>query len=62
MSVMTHRADQMVAHEATVVLHGMHPRRGYPVTWHLTPLPAAPGETALFRVESADGEIDDDVV
>ncbi|NTW39092.1 MAG: hypothetical protein HGA44_04265 [Cellulomonadaceae bacterium] len=54
--------DQLVAQEATVVLHGMHPLRGYPVTWHLTPLHTVPGETPLFRVESADGEIDDDVV
>ena len=41
---------------ASAVLHGLHPLRGYPVTWHLTPL-----ERGQFLVERADGHIDDDL-
>lgn len=57
----------------SAVLHGVHPLRGYPVTWHLTPLGAqapryggeihahTPG-TADFLVERADGHIEDPLV
>jgi hypothetical protein len=41
---------------ATVVLHGRHPLRGYPVTWHVTQL-SAPGTTPRFVVERADGHL-----
>ena len=34
--------------------------RGYPVTWHLTPVPGGPGTPVSFLVERADGDIDDD--
>ncbi|WP_024286201.1 hypothetical protein [Cellulomonas sp. KRMCY2] len=44
---------------ASAVLHGMHPLRGYPVTWHLTPLVARPQHPAEFLVERADGHIED---
>ena len=42
------------------VLHGTHPIRGYPVTWHLTPVPGGPNTPVTFLVERADGDIDDD--
>lgn len=41
------------------VLHGTHPLRGYPATWHLTPLPSAGRGAASFLVERADGHIAD---
>lgn len=44
----------------SAVVHGRHPMRGYPVTWHLTPVPGGPGTPVSFLVERADGEIDDD--
>ena len=49
---------------ASAVLHGIHPLRGYPVTWHLTPLTALVpgGRGAMFLVERADGHIDDALV
>lgn len=47
---------------SSAVLHGVHPLRGYPVTWHLTPLPPAGRGSAAFLVERADGDIVDDVV
>lgn len=49
----------------SAVLHGTHPLRGYPVTWHLTPIAAqghhAPAHHAPteFLVERADGILDD---
>lgn len=43
------------------VLHGMHPLRGYEVTWHITALPADGKGRANFLVERADGRIRDDV-
>lgn len=48
----------------SAVLHGMHPLRGYPVTWHLTPIPAPGHHHGLtdFLVERADGLIDDPLV
>lgn len=45
---------------ASAVLHGVHPLRGYPVTWRLTPLPSRRGE-ATFLVERADGHIETDM-
>lgn len=50
----THRRPHRTA--TTVVLHGIHPLRGYPVTWHVTPLDA-PGTTTAFLVERADGHL-----
>lgn len=47
---------------ASAVLHGIHPLRGYAVTWHLTPLPAAGSGPATFLVERADGHIEDRTV
>lgn len=47
---------------ASAVLHGLHPLRGYPVTWHLTPLPATRHTPANFLVECADGFIEDPTV
>lgn len=44
----------------TAVVHGRHPTRGYPVTWHLTPVPGRVGRRAEFLVEQADGMIEDD--
>ena len=44
----------------TAVVHGMHPTRGYPVTWRLTPVPGRLGRRAEFLVEQADGMIDDE--
>ena len=35
---------------ATAVVHGMHPTRGYPVTWRITPVPGRRGR-AEFLVE-----------
>ena len=40
----------------TAVVHGMHPMRGYPVTYRITPVSGR----AAYLVESADGQIDDD--
>lgn len=48
-----------VGRGAAAVLHGTHPLRGYAVTWHLTPLPAAARGLASFVVERADGHITD---
>ena len=45
---------------ASAVVHGMHPTRGYPVTWHITPVPGGLRRRAEFLVEQADGCIDDD--
>jgi hypothetical protein len=46
-----------------VVVHGMHPLRGYPVTWRLTPLAGHhKNGHHEFLVERADGHIDDDFV
>lgn len=47
---------------ASVVLHGTHPLRGYPVTWHLTPLGTHRTGPADFLVERADGHIEDPLV
>lgn len=47
---------------ASAVLHGTHPLRGYPVTWHLTPLGTHQTGPADFLVERADGHIEDDLV
>ncbi|WP_182112660.1 MULTISPECIES: hypothetical protein [unclassified Actinotalea] len=47
---------------ASAVLHGVHPLRGYPVTWHLTPLAYRTGGLADFLVERADGHIEDSLV
>lgn len=47
---------------ASAVLHGTHPLRGYPVTWHLTPLGAHDGGPSDFLVERADGHIEDPLV
>jgi hypothetical protein len=57
-------AQSLVAEHSTVpsaVLHGTHPLRGYPVTWHLTPLRVHTRDQAAaeFLVERADGLIDD---
>ncbi len=46
----------------SAVLHGTHPLRGYPVTWHLTPLASRASGTADFLVERADGHIEDPLV
>ena len=48
----------------SAVLHGMHPLRGYPVTWHLTPIPAQGHHNGPtdFLVERADGLIDESQV
>lgn len=58
----------------SAVLHGVHPLRGYPVTWHLTPLGvqaldrygsevhARTAGVADFLVERADGHIEDPLV
>ena len=45
----------------SAVLHGIHPLRGYPVTWHLTPITAQGRHNSPtdFLVERADGLIDD---
>jgi hypothetical protein len=42
------------------VVHGKHPMRGYPVTWHLTPVPGGPGTPVSFLVERADGDLEDE--
>ncbi|MBX9245350.1 hypothetical protein ICW40_11095 [Actinotalea ferrariae] len=51
---------------ASAVLHGTHPLRGYPVTWHLTPLATRVQATGSgagdFLVERADGHILDPLV
>lgn len=44
---------------STMVVHGRHPLRGYPVTWRITPL-TAPGGEAMFVVERADGHLSDE--
>ncbi len=40
---------------STAVGYGMHPMRGYPVTFHITPVPGR----GMFLVERADGRISD---
>lgn len=57
-----HGARAGTEHGVAVVLHGLHPLRGYPVTWHLTPLPPGGRGPATFRVERADGYLTDDLV
>lgn len=47
---------------ASAILHGIHPLRGYPVTWHLTPLGTHERGVADFLVERADGHIEDGLV
>ncbi|WP_155855194.1 hypothetical protein [Actinotalea ferrariae] len=44
---------------STMVVHGRHPLRGYPVTWRITPL-TAPGGESMFVVERADGHLSDE--
>ena len=62
---MTTLSHEPRAVASAVVLYGIHPLRGYAVTWHLTPLPAARPTTsgrrpaAQFVVERADGHITD---
>lgn len=46
----------------SAVLHGRHPLRGYPVTWHITPQNPGPGGVVTFLVERVDGSIDDGFV
>ncbi|GEN80553.1 hypothetical protein AFE02nite_22870 [Actinotalea fermentans] len=48
------------AAEAPVVVHGMHPTRGYPVTLHITPVAGGLRRRVDFLVEQADGRIEDD--
>ena len=43
---------------ASAIVYGMHPMRGYPVTFHITPMTGR--VPALFLVEQADGRIADD--
>ncbi len=45
---------------ASVVVHGMHPTRGYPVTLHITPVVAGLRRRVDFLVEQADGRIEDE--
>lgn len=45
---------------ASVVVHGMHPTRGCPVTLHITPVSAGLRRRVDFLVEQADGRIEDD--
>ena len=47
------------ARATSAVFHGLHPLRGYPVTWHLTPLSRREHRVADFLVERADGHIED---
>lgn len=57
---MTRTLDAGTPVRATsAVFHGMHPLRGYPVTWHLTPLTSHLHGTSDFLVERADGHIED---
>ena len=45
----------------SVVVHGMHPTRGYPVTFHITPVVAGALHRRVdFLDEQADGRIEDD--
>lgn len=44
----------------SVVVHGMHPTRGYPVTFHITPVAGGLRRRVDFLVEQADGRIEDD--
>lgn len=45
----------------SVVVHGMHPTRGYPITFHITPVAAGALRRRVdFLVEQADGRIEDD--
>jgi len=43
---------------SSAIVYGMHPMRGYPVTFHITPMTGR--RHALFLVERADGRIADD--
>ena len=48
----------MSGRTTSAIVYGMHPMRGYPVTFHITPVvDRRPG---LFLVERADGRIADD--
>ena len=44
----------------SAVVFGMHPTRGYPVTWHITPVPVGLRRRVEYIVEQADGLIEDD--
>lgn len=48
------------ADAAAVVVHGMHPTRGYPVTFHIRPVAGVLRRRVDFLVEQADGRIEDD--
>lgn len=60
-SAPTRRHLRPVDDTSSAVLHGMHPLRGYPVTWRLTPRQTTPGAPPTFLVEQADGEIEDEL-
>ncbi len=48
------------AEAGSVVVHGTHPTRGYPVTLHITPVAGGLRRRVDFLVEQADGRIEDD--
>lgn len=49
------------ADAGSVVVYGMHPTRGYPVTFRITPVATGALRSRVdFLVEQADGRIEDD--
>lgn len=48
------------ADAGSVIVHGMHPTRGYPVTFHITPVVSGLRRRVDYLVEQADGRIEDD--
>lgn len=48
----------MSGSRTSAIVYGMHPTRGYPVTFHITPMSGR--RPALFLVERADGRLADD--
>ncbi len=53
---MTQTARGALAPATTLSLHGLDPRTGVPLTWHVTPL-ADDGVPGGYLLEQADGDI-----
>lgn len=54
------RTSPQPASRTSAVLHGVHPLRGYPVTYRIMPAKKQPGMPAMFLVEEADGTLESD--
>lgn len=54
--------DAATPRSTAVVLHGLHPLRGYDVTWRVIPLGRDSQGESSFLVQRADGHIENDDV